>query len=144
VSGHLGIMSRTVFLARLIGLYCVLISLAMAAHRHATVETVTALIQTPAVLFLAGIVALVAGLAMVLGHNIWSGGALPVIVTLVGWITLIRGLLVLFLPAGADAGLLAALHYEQFFYFYITIALVLGVYLTYAGFKAPLREAVGT
>jgi len=134
-----GIASWTVFLARLLGLYCILISLAMAVHRHATVETMTALIQTPPVLFLAGIIALVAGLALVLGHNIWSGGALPVIVTLVGWITLIRGLLVLFLPAGVDVGLLARLHYEQLFYLYVAIALVLGVYLTYAGFKAPLR-----
>ena len=139
MSGQEGIMPRTVFLARLLGLYCILISLAMAAHRHASIETVTALIQTPPILFLAGIIALVAGLAMVLGHTVWSGGALPVIVTLVGWITLIRGLLVLFLPAGADVGLLAALHYEQLFYFYIAIALVLGVYLTYSGCKAPLR-----
>ena len=82
----------TVFLSRLIGLYCILASLAMAAHRQPTVETMTALIHTPAVLFLAGIIALLAGLAMVLGHNVWSGGALPVVVTLVGWVTLIRGL----------------------------------------------------
>ena len=139
MSGQEGTMPRTVFLARLLGLYCILISLAMAAHRHATVETMTALIQTPPVLLLAGIIALLAGLAMVLGHNIWSGGALPFIVTLVGWITLFRGLLVLFLPAGADVRLLTALHYEQLFDFYVAIALVLGVYLTYAGSKAPLR-----
>jgi hypothetical protein len=26
-----------------------------------------------------------AGLAVVVAHNVWSGGALPVVVTLVGW-----------------------------------------------------------
>jgi hypothetical protein len=32
-----------------------------------------------------GMVATSAGLAVVLAHNIWNGGALPVVVTLVGW-----------------------------------------------------------
>jgi hypothetical protein len=130
---------RTVFLGRLIGLYCILASLALAAHRQATVETMTAMIQTPPVLLLAGIIALVAGLAMVLGHNVWSGGALPVIVTLVAWITLIRGLLILFLPPRAEVGIFAGLHFERFFYLYLGIGLVLGVYLTYSGFKASSR-----
>jgi hypothetical protein len=129
----------TVFLSRLIGLYCILASLSMAAHRQATVETVTALIHTPPLLLIAGIIALIAGLAMVVGHNIWSGGALPVIVTLVGWITLIRGLLVLFLPPEAGVGLFVGLHYEQFFYLYLAIPLVLGVYLTYCGFRSAPR-----
>jgi hypothetical protein len=53
-----------------------------------------------------------------LGHNVWSGGALPVVVTLVGWVALIKGLLLLFLSPEAAAGLyLGGLHYEQPFYF---------------------------
>jgi hypothetical protein len=35
-----------------------------------------------------GIITLAAGLAMVLAHNIWSGGALVVVITLVGWMAL--------------------------------------------------------
>ena len=73
---------RTRFLGRLIGLYCMLASLAMVAHKQALVEMVTGLLHDPPVLFLAGLIAVIAGLAMVLGHNVWSGGALPVIVTL--------------------------------------------------------------
>ena len=77
-----------------------------------------------------------AGLAMVLAHNIWSGGALVVVVTLVGWITLIKSLFFLFLPPEMEAGLfLGQLHYRQLFYMYTAISLVLGVYLTYGGFK---------
>ena len=78
---------------------------------------------------------LAAGLAMVLAHNIWSGGALVVVVTLVGWITLIKSLSFLFLPPEVDAGLfLRQLHYQQLFYLYGAFSLVLGVYLTYGGF----------
>jgi hypothetical protein len=69
----------------------------------------------------------------VLGHNVWSGGALPVVVTLVGWATLVKGLLLLFLPPGAAPGaLLGSLRYEQLFYMYTGISLLLGIYLTYA------------
>ncbi|MGB7284896.1 MAG: hypothetical protein WBE13_21725, partial [Candidatus Acidiferrum sp.] len=68
--------------------------------------------------------------------NIWTGGALPVIVTLLGWITTLKGLFFLILTPNAAVGFyLGTLHYAQFFYFYATFCLVLGTYLTYGGFK---------
>jgi hypothetical protein len=62
----------------------------MFTRRQATLESVTAVLRDPSMMFVLGAITLVAGLAMVLAHNIWSGGALVVIVTLVGWITLIK------------------------------------------------------
>jgi hypothetical protein len=41
------------------------------------------------------IFSLAAGLAIILGHNVWSGGTLPVIVTLVGWLIFAKGLVLL-------------------------------------------------
>jgi vacuolar-type H+-ATPase subunit I/STV1 len=129
--------SHTIFLSRLIGLYCIVIALSMMTRRQATVETVTALLQNPSAMLIVGIITLAAGLAMVLAHNIWSGGALTVIVTLVGWMTLVKSLLFLFLPPEMEAGLfLRQLHYQELFYVYGAISLVLGVYLTYGGFKS--------
>lgn len=64
----------------------------------------------------------------------WSGGALPIIITLVGWITLIEGLIFLS-PAGL-ATYVQLLHYAQFFYLFIGVDLILGIYLTSAGFAA--------
>ncbi|MGA9256180.1 MAG: hypothetical protein WBV98_06235 [Candidatus Sulfotelmatobacter sp.] len=129
--------SRTIFLSRLIGLYCIVIALSMMTRRQATVETVTALLQNPSMMLIVGIITLAAGLAVVLAHNIWSGSALVVVVTLVGWITLIKSLFFLFLPPEMEAGLfLGQLHYRQLFYLYTAISLVLGVCLTYGGFKS--------
>src|SRR5271166_2417336 len=88
---------RTKFLSRLIGLYCILVALSMITRKQATIEAVTALVHTPALMFAVGVIAVVAGLAMILGHNVWSGGALPVVVTLVGWLLLAKSLLILFL-----------------------------------------------
>jgi len=128
--------SRTIFLSRLIGLYCIVIALSMMTRRQATVEMVTALLQSPSMMFILGAITLAAGLAMVLAHNIWAGGALTVIVTLVGWITLVKSLFFLFLPPELGAGFfLGQLHYQELFYVYGAISLVLGVYLTYGGFK---------
>ena len=128
---------RTIFLSRLIGLYCIVVALSMMTRRQATVETVTALLQNPSMMLIVGIITLAAGLAVVVAHNIWSGGALAVVVTLVGWITLIKSLFFLFLPPEMEAGLfLRQLHYQQLFYLYGAFSLVLGVYLTYGGFKS--------
>ncbi len=131
---------RTIFLSRLIGLYCVVIGLSMMTRRQVTVETVTALLQNPSMMLIVGIITLAAGLAMVLAHNVWSGGALVVVVTLVGWITLIKSLFFLFLPPEMETRLfLQQLHYQQLFYLYGAISLVLGVYLTYGGFTSRSR-----
>jgi putative exporter of polyketide antibiotics len=130
-------LPRTLFLSRLIGLYCILIALSMMTRKQATVETVTALVQNPSTTLILGIITLAAGLAMVLAHNIWSGGTLVVVVTLLGWMALLKSLFFLFLPPEMEAGLfLQQLHYEQFFYLYSAISLVLGVYLTYGGFRS--------
>ena len=131
---------RTPFLSRLIGLYAILVALSMFSRGQATVETVAALLQNPSMVFVLGVVMLAAGLAMVLAHNIWSGGALVVVVTLVGWMTLIKSLVFLFLPPEMEARLfLERLHYQQLFYFYLALPLVLGLYLTYGGFRLPPR-----
>ena len=125
----------TTFLSRLIGLFCILICVSMVAHKQATVETVTTLVHNPPLLLIVGVIGLIAGLAIVLGHSIWSGGVLPVIVTLVGWLILIKGLLFLFLPPYAAVALFERLHYDQLFFAYAAISFIIGVYLTYAGFS---------
>ncbi len=127
---------RTIFLSKLLGLYSVLVGLAMLAHRHASVETIQAMVHNAPVLYIAGVIAVAAGLAMVLGHNVWHGGVLPVVVTLVGWLSLIKGLLLLFVPAHAVEGCFLGGHYQLYFYLKAAIAIILGAYLTYGGFTS--------
>jgi hypothetical protein len=114
----------------------------MLSHRQNTVDVVIALLHNPPLLFLLGVIMIVAGLALVLGHNLWSGGAATVAVTVTSWIVLLKGAMLLFVSPEAESSLfLGTLHYEQFFYFYSSITLVLGLYLTYAasGRQAPKR-----
>jgi hypothetical protein len=128
-------MSRlTVYLARLIGLFIVLLIVALLSHGGAEVET--AMADKP-LMFTYAIISLAMGLAMILGHNIWSGGALPVVVTLVGWLILAKGLLLLFLAPEALTGMFGRMQYREHLYLYVAPSLVLGLYLTWAGFTAP-------
>ena len=128
---------RTVFLSKLIGLYCILVTLPMAINKEANLRMVTALVNDAPVVYFFGVTVVAAGLAMILSHNVWSGGALPVVVTLVGWLTLLKGLLFLFLPPPAAAGIsIWGNAYQQYYYLGVAITLILGAYLTYEGFKS--------
>ena len=126
----------TSFLAKLLGLYCIIVALAMMTRKQSAIATVNALIRNPPLLLLAEVLGLAAGLALVLGHNIWSGGALPIAVTLLGWVMAIQGAALLALSSDATMRLFNALRYEDRFYFYMGATLLLGLYLTIAGFRA--------
>ncbi len=125
----------TIFLAKFLGLYCIIAALAMMARKQSTVATINALIRNPPLLLLVEVLGLAGGLAMVIGHNIWSGGALPVVITLLGWIMAFRGAVLLALSPDATIKLVEALRYEDRFYVYMGVTLVLGLYLAYAGFS---------
>ncbi len=134
-------LSRTRFLSRLLGLFFIIVAVAMLMHKDSTIETVTALVHDRALMFIVGVITLSAGLAMVLAHNIWSGGAAAAVVTLLGWLTLLKVLLFMCLSPGAAVDFyLGTLHYAQLIYVYATFSLGLGAYLVYAGFKAPRAE----
>jgi|SRR5579862_98228 len=125
-------MSRlTVFLARFIGLFTILLVAGLAVRGSATVEAAVA--DAPVMLTYA-IVSLAAGLAMILGHNVWSGGALPVVVTVVGWLILAKGLVLLLVTPEAMKQLFGGMPYGEHYYLYLLPALAIGLYLTFAGF----------
>jgi len=126
----------TVFLGKLIGVYCLIVALTMIANRRTTVDAVNDLIRDPPLVLLSGVIAVAVGLGVVIGHNIWSGGALPVVITLVGWASVIKGIALMALPQGQMAKLYKALRYERFYLAYVGVTLALGLYLTIAAFSA--------
>ena len=87
--------STTIFLGRLLGLYLVAISIGMLADRQRTLATLDEMAHSGPWMLFSGMVATAAGLAVVLAHNVWSGGALPVVVTLAGWAALLMGVALL-------------------------------------------------
>jgi len=134
--------TATIFLSRLIGISEILVALSMLMHKQAFVELITAMVRDRPLLFLAGIITAIAGLAIVLSHNVWSGGAAPVIVTLFGWAILLKGLLSVFFAPEMIVSMVDKLRFEEYFYIYAAAPLMLGLYLTYAGFRSSLHSHV--
>jgi uncharacterized membrane protein len=103
--------------------------------------SVEAAVADGPVMLVYAIISLATGVAMILGHNVWSGGALPVVVTLVGWLILAKGLMLLFVTPDALQQIFDHMHYGEHYYLYLAPSLVVGLYLTWAGFTAPSPNA---
>jgi hypothetical protein len=132
---------RTIFLSRLLGLFLLAVSLSLLLRGQELLAIMSALINDAPVLTNLGMAALLAGLAIVLCHNIWSGGALPVVITLFGWILVLRGLLLLMLPHETIVRIFEIARFGDFLYVYAAIPLMLGLYLSYAGFTASIGSS---
>ena len=62
---------------------------------------------------------------------------MPVVVTLVGWLILAKGLLLLCLAPEALTRFFGQTQYAEHIYLYFVPTLVIGLYLAWAGFTAP-------
>ena len=83
-------MSTSIFLARLIGPVMLVIGLAVFANQRGFRDMAEEFIASRAMMFLAGIVVMPAGLAIVLTHNIWSADW-RVLITIFGWLNVVGG-----------------------------------------------------
>ena len=73
---------------------------------------------------------------IVLGHNVWSGGALTVVVTLSGWAALPKGVSLLLVPPEQMAAAYKGLGFERFFYVWMGVVLALGLLITLDAFAS--------
>jgi hypothetical protein len=83
-------MQASYFLARLIGPFCLVLGVGVLASGTNYRALAEEFLNSRALLFLAGLLSLGAGLAIVLTHNVWVM-AWPVIITLLGWLMVIGG-----------------------------------------------------
>jgi hypothetical protein len=91
-------LSKTI--GGLVGPTFVAIAIAMLLNVGSMPLIAAQVARDPALILLSGILLLVAGIAIVRAHNVWSGGW-PVLVTIVGWLALLGGLARIFFPHSA-------------------------------------------
>lgn len=89
-------MNITIFWARLIGLYAVIISVGSFLELDYFHSLFVDMAHTPTIMMTLGLFTLILGLAIVLTHPIWKGWG--IMVTLVGYMICIKGFLLLFFP----------------------------------------------
>jgi len=91
-------MSASKYIARLIGPLFLVMGLGMMAEPD-TVRALSAeFLSNLSLIYLAGMLALVAGLAIVNAHNLWVADW-RVIITILGWLSVIGGVIRLLFPA---------------------------------------------
>jgi hypothetical protein len=83
-------MDTSLFLAKLIGPLLLAISAAMLVNQDNMRDMARDFLEHRGLIFLAGILTLTAGIAIVLTHNVWEW-RWPVIITILGWLSVIGG-----------------------------------------------------
>jgi hypothetical protein len=128
-------MSETAFLARLIGLFTLVMGAAVLINRRGMIAAIENLSHHPDTLLIVELIGLAVGLAIVITHEVWTS-VLGVIVTLLGWVFLLRALILMLLAPEKIAELFALVAWPQRAETYAMISVVVGVLLTIAGFIA--------
>jgi len=90
-------MQLTVFLGQIIGIFWIVMGLAVIVHKQRFKKIFTDILDKPALLAMSGFVTLVIGSILVVTHNIW-GWSFQGLITLIGWIILIQAILRLLFP----------------------------------------------
>jgi hypothetical protein len=128
-------MEVSVFLAKLIGLYLLAMGGLWIARGHVILLWVEEFDANRAAVFLGGLIALVAGLAMVIGHSVWEFGWRGLI-TLIGYASLIKGASLIAFPDW-QRGSVEWMRNKVIGRIWLLAVLVLGGYLTWRGFAGP-------
>ena len=90
-------MDTSIFIAQLLGPPILLAGLSLIAHQSFYRSVAENIRSSPALLYVIGMLRLLAGLAIVLVHNVWVANW-RVLITLLGWIAIVRGALILAAP----------------------------------------------
>ena len=90
-------MATSIFLARLIGPVCLVIGVALLVNGEGFRAMLFEFIDSPALIFLSGIITMVAGLAIVVTHNLWVPDW-RALITVIGWLGTIGGAIRIVVP----------------------------------------------
>lgn len=127
-------MSLTHFLARAIGLFCLVFAASMIFRKKVVVEVIKELRKDRALLYIIGNISLILGLLIVLVHNIWNDGLLALVVTVIGWALVLRGVVAMFVQDKTVKKAVRLARIEEYPEMYALIFVFIGAYLTAAGF----------
>ena len=126
-------MESSIFLARIIGLVFLGIGVAILVNREWYRELITEFFDDRGLVYFSGILALVAGIAIVLAHNVWTADW-RVLITLLGWISIAKGVMRLAFPAQAMRSAKSYAKTTMPTTIGSVVIVVLGAYLTAMGF----------
>ena len=129
-------MERSRFIAKLIGPVCIAGGLGMLFNTAVFKSMFERGLHDHLLIYVAGLIALVSGLAIVVLHNRWQWDW-TVIVTLFGWLATIGGFVRMVAPQVIEQIGGQIIAQPNFFVIDGSVALLLGVLLSYFGYLEP-------
>lgn len=127
-------METSLFLARLIGPIFIIIGIGLFLNRDMYRTAAEEVFKSRALFYVFGALALAGGLAIVLNHNVWAWDW-PVIITVVGWLMIVRGTFhILFPQQIGDLAARMLARGPQLLLVSGAVVFVLGAILSWKGF----------
>jgi len=126
-------MDLTTLLSQVFGIYLIIGGVSIWYRRRYFVPVLGAFAHDPLLRLIVGTMELVAGLFLVLTHNIWSSAAAS-IVTLFGWMLVLEGALYMIASDKFVERMFSMLNRPAWFVFGGIFAIVTGLYLVASGF----------
>lgn len=94
-------MDLPVFIAKLVGVVYIALGLGMLFNSTYYKKAMKEMMSNASFIMLAGMLSLVLGVVIVLAHNVWESSWV-VIITILGWLALVKGVLLLVFPKGVS------------------------------------------
>ncbi|HXY30500.1 MAG TPA: hypothetical protein VEI06_07300 [Gemmatimonadaceae bacterium] len=126
-------MHASIFIARLLVPMYVVVGMALLTKPQSFHAILSEFIGSVTLLYLAGFIGLLAGTALLVAHNVWVTDW-RLMVTLIGWIILVRALITIFKPEWIVAVGRAILARPEIFAGAGATNLVIGAVLCYFGY----------
>jgi hypothetical protein len=126
-------MTNAELIAGFAGPLLIALAAALLINRRTVSGLVTGTLNGPEFVFFSGIFTLLAGLAIVRAHNVWSA-EWTVLVTIIGWLCVIGGIVRIIWPEHVSAFRNNAMRSENAVTAWALIALLLGGFLTAKGY----------
>ena len=127
-------MGTSIFLTKLIGPVCLVIGLALLINGAAFRTLAGEFLDSPALMFLSGVITLPAGLAIVLTHNVWAADW-RILITILGWLAVVGGLIRLLAPQRAVAVGRTMLANPSTLHISTGVYLLIGALLCFFGYR---------
>jgi len=122
----------SIILAKIFGLYFLGAGLAFLLNPKRIAKIYQQIMENEAILFLGGILALLFGAFIVSVHNVWVMGW-PVIITILGWMSLVKGVALLSYPRFAQFFSFILLRPNSFYSGMGILLTLFGLFFCYLG-----------
>ena len=94
-------MVLPIVLAEILGIMLTVTGLSLLASSKRAVTLINEVIGSSGLLWVFGFIAMVLGIVILTFNNSWTSGNLQLLITVIGWLALLKGLFVLILPDAA-------------------------------------------